>query len=104
MDDARERIELYQVEVRRLDELNEHLDKLLLQAPRYWYAALAAPIVWFFAGGGWAFVELLVTAALVGTQTYLLRTRKTENRWNRATIVEDIDRLKAEIAARDSLG
>lgn len=93
------RIQKYETEIQRLDQLDLHLDELLVKAPRYAYLALLAPVVWYFKGFGWAFVELLVTAALVGTQSYLLRMRKSENRWNRASLVEDVRRIRAELAA-----
>ena len=92
------RIQKYETEIRRLDELDRELDQLLVKAPRYAYLGLLAPVVWYFKGLGWAFVELLVTAALVGTQSYLLRMRKSENRWNRASLVEDVRRIRAETA------
>jgi hypothetical protein len=94
--DRVEQIEKYEQEIRRLDELDKELDVLLIHAPRYAYVALLAPVVWYFVGGGWAFAELLVTAALVGTQMYLLKVRKSENRWNRDSLVEDVRRLRAE--------
>lgn len=94
--DRGEQIAKYEEEIRRLDALDEELDVLLSHAPRYAYAALLAPVVWYFAGGGWAVAELLVTASLVGTQAYLLKVRKSENRWNRESLVEDVRRLRAE--------
>jgi hypothetical protein len=95
------RIEKYESEIRRLDQLHDDLDQLWTKVPRYGYLALLAPIVWYFAGFGWAFVELLVTGSLIGTQAYLIGVRKSENRWNRASLVDDIRRIRAEIAARD---
>jgi hypothetical protein len=89
----------YEVEIARLDELDRELDVLMEKAPRYLYLALLAPLVWYYKGFGWALVELMVTAALFGTQTYLLRMRKSENRWNRSQLVQDVARLRAEIAA-----
>jgi 4-hydroxybenzoate polyprenyltransferase len=94
--DRAEQIEKYEEEIRRLAVLDAELDVLLSRAPRYALAALLAPVVWYFAGGGWAFAELLVTAALLGTQTYLLKVRKSENEWNRKSLVEDVRRLRAE--------
>jgi hypothetical protein len=101
MSDDAARIQKYEVEIARLDVLDAELDALLLKAPRYAYLAVLAPVVWYFKGFGWALVELLVTAALVGTQSYLLRMRKSENRWNRASLVDDVRRIRAEIALRD---
>ncbi|MEY4511535.1 MAG: hypothetical protein RLZZ450_3657 [Pseudomonadota bacterium] len=102
MTDDAARIQKYEVEIARLDVLDAELDELLLKAPRYAYLALLAPLVWYFKGFGWALVELLVTAALVGTQSYLLRMRKSENRWNRKSLVEDVRRIRAEVTARES--
>lgn len=90
------RIEKYETEIARLDELHRELDDLWEKVPRYGYLALLAPIVWYFSGFGWAFVELLVTGALVGTQAYLIGVRKSENRWNRERLVEDLARLRDE--------
>jgi hypothetical protein len=91
-----EQIEKYEQEIRRLDELDKELDVLIEHAPRYAYVGLLAPVVWYFFGGGWAIAELLVTGALVGTQMYLVKVRKSENRWNRESLVEDVRRLRAE--------
>ena len=101
MSDDAARIQKYEVEIARLDVLDAELDALLLKAPRYAYLAVLAPVVWYFKGFGWALVELLVTAALVATQSYLLRMRKSENRWNRARLVEDVQRIRAEVAVRE---
>lgn len=90
------RIQKYEAEIQRLDELHSELDGLWEKVPRYAYLALLAPIVWYFKGLGWAFVELLVTAALIGTQAYLIAVRKSENRWNRARLVDDVNLLRAE--------
>ncbi len=100
MDDEA-RIRKYELEIERLDQLHAELEELWTKMPRYGYLALLAPVIWYFAGFGWAVVELLVTAALVGTQAYLIGLRKSENRWNRATLLEDIRRLRAE---QDSSG
>lgn len=91
------RIQKYEIEIKRLDELDAHLDLLWSKVPRYAYVGLLAPVVLYFKGIGWAFVELLVTAALVGTQAYLIKMRKSENRWNRAHLVEDVARIRAEV-------
>lgn len=90
------RIEKYEAEIRRLDELHAELDQLWTKVPRYGYLALLAPVIWYFWGFGWAFVELLVTASLLGTQAYLIGVRKSENRWNRERLVEDVALLRAE--------
>lgn len=90
------RIEKYEAEINRLDELHTELDQLWTKVPRYGYLALLAPVIWYFKGFGWAFVELLVTASLIGTQAYLIGVRKSENRWNRERLVEDVALLRAE--------
>ncbi len=94
--DSAEQIEKYEQEIRRLEELDKELDVLLTHAPRYWYVGLATPFVWYFFGGGWAVAAVLVTVSLVGTQTYLLKVRKGENRWTRESLVEDVRRIRAE--------
>ncbi|MFM2419553.1 MAG: hypothetical protein RL385_4276, partial [Pseudomonadota bacterium] len=94
MQDNEERIQKYEAELARLDELHAHLDSLWEQVPRYGLVGLAAPFVWYYAGFGWAVSELLVTAALVGTQAYLIGVRKNENRWNYNSVRHDLDRLR----------
>jgi hypothetical protein len=101
MSDDAVRIQKYEAEIARLDVLDAELDALLVKAPRFAYLAVLAPVVWYFQSFGWAIVELLVTGALVATQTYLLRMRKSENRWNRASLVDDVRRIRAEIAQRE---
>ena len=91
------RMRLFENEITRLDQLYEHLERLWAAVPRYWYVGLLAPVVWYFAGLGWAIAHLLVTASLVGTQAYLIRTRQSENRWSRQQIAEDLERLRAEL-------
>lgn len=102
MGDEQQRIRLYETEIKRLDELFVHLEGLWKYVPRYAWLAVLSPVVWFFVGFGWAFTELLVTAALVGTQAYLIGMRKNENRWNRELIARDLANLRAEIAAREA--
>jgi hypothetical protein len=96
MGDQRERIYKYEQEIARLDELYIQLEGLWRYVPRYGLLALLAPPVWYFAGVGWAITELLVTAALVATQAYLIGVRKNENRWNRALVAQDLDKLREE--------
>jgi hypothetical protein len=93
------RIQKYETEIERLDQLHAELDQLWTKVPRYGYLALFAPLVWYFKGLGWAFVELLVVASLTGTQAYLIGVRKSENRWTRASLVEDVRRIRAEQAS-----
>ena len=93
-----QRIAKYEQEIARLDVLYTELDKLWEKAPRLAWAAVLAPVVYYFAGGGWAIVELLVTGALVGCQAYLIGMRKSENRWNREQVADDLARLKEELS------
>lgn len=95
-----ERLRKYEIELARLDQLHAHLEQLWTQVPRYGLLALAVPIIWYFAGFGWAFTALLVTGALVGTQAYLIGVRKNENRWNRELVARDLESLRAELAQR----
>jgi hypothetical protein len=92
-----ERIRKYEVELARLDELYAHLEHLWTQVPRYALLGLAFPFVWYFVSFGWAVTELLVTAALVGTQAYLIGVRKNENRWNRDLVERDLAQLRKEL-------
>jgi hypothetical protein len=92
-----ERIRKYEVELARLDELYLHLEHLWTQVPRYALLGAAAPFVWYFASFGWAITTLLVTAALVGTQAYLIGIRKNENRWNRNLVERDLEQLREEL-------
>lgn len=93
-----ERIQKYEQEIARLDELYAHLEGLWRFVPRYALLALFAPLVWYFASFGWALVELMVTAALVATQAYLIGVRKNENRWNRNLVARDLDKLRRDLA------
>jgi Flp pilus assembly protein TadB len=96
-----ERIKKYEQEIARLDQLYIELDGLWEKVPRLFIFAIGAPFVWYFVSLGWAFVELLITLALVGTQAYLIGLRKSENRWNREQVREDLARLRAELAAAE---
>lgn len=98
MGDEEDRIRLYEQEIARLDHLHTELEGLWSHVPRYGLLALFAPLVWYFASFGWAVVELLVTAALVATQAYLIGVRKNENRWNRELVARDLDRLRRDLA------
>ncbi len=93
-----ERIAKYEHEIARLDVLYEHLDQLWEKVPRLFWVAALAPVVFYFAGGGWAFVELLITGSLVGCQAYLIRMRQSENRWNRDQVAEDLGNLRRELS------
>jgi hypothetical protein len=94
--DQQERIRKYEVEIARLDELYAHLESLWKYVPRYALLAVFAPFVWWYVSFGWAFTELLVTGALVGTQAYLIGVRKNENRMNRQLVAVDLAKLREE--------
>jgi Flp pilus assembly protein TadB len=98
MSDDQQRMQLYEQELARLDVLYTELEGLWRHVPRYALLALLAPLVWYFASFGWAVVELLVTAALVATQAYLIGVRKNENRWNRELVARDLERLRRDLA------
>jgi hypothetical protein len=86
-----ERIKKYEQEIARLDQLYIELDGLWEKVPRLFIFAIGAPFVWYF----------VITLALVGTQAYLIGLRKSENRWNREQVREDLARLRAELAAAE---
>jgi hypothetical protein len=90
-------IEKYETEIARLDALDADLDRLWTKVPRYGFLGLLAPLAWYIYGFGWAVATLLVTGALVGTQAYLIGVRKSENRWNRAQLVQDLQRRRLEL-------
>jgi type II secretory pathway pseudopilin PulG len=92
----------YEIEIERLDEQYADLEQLWTKVPRYGWLVAFAPLVWILWGFGWTLVELLVVASLVGTQAYLIGVRKSENRWNRASLVEDLNRLRSESATASS--
>ena len=80
----------YHVELQRLDGEIAHYDRLWTQVPYFALAALLAPVVGIMWGWAAMFVELLVTAALVGVRAYLISMRKSEIVWNRARLVEEL--------------
>lgn len=86
----------YRVEIARLDADIADLERLWTQVPWFALTALLAPVVGFVWGWGAAVVELLVSAALVGTRAYLLAVRKSENVWSRDKLVSDLEELDAE--------
>jgi hypothetical protein len=86
----------YRVEIERLDEEYRHLERIWSSVPSFALVAMLAPVVGYFFGWGAAVVELLVSAALLGTRAYLIAVRKTENRWNRDKLVEDLASQRRE--------
>lgn len=90
----------YRAEIARLDAEHREYERLWTQVPRFAWVLLLAPVIGFVWGFGWLVVEVLVSAALIGTRAYLIAVRKTENRWNRDKLVED---LREEIGATRAL-
>ena len=82
----------YQIELERLDEQFRQLQSQWQRTPRLALFALLAPVVGYKAGFGAAMVELMVTAALVGTYSYLIGVRKSENRWTRASVARELEK------------
>lgn len=80
----------YRAEIERLDAEHREYDKLWGQVPRFALVVLLAPVIGFVWGFGWFVAALLVSAALVGTRAYLIAVRRTENRWNRDKLMEDL--------------
>jgi hypothetical protein len=93
---ADEQIKMYETELARLGELDRDLIRLWKQIPRYGYLGLIAPVVWYFAGLGWAIVALLSVGALLATQAYLIGVRRNEIQWNQKLLTEDLAQLRAE--------
>lgn len=83
----------YQIELQRLDEQFQELQGQWQRTPRLALFALLAPVVGYKAGFAAAMVELMVTAALVGTYSYLIGVRKSENRWTRASVARELENL-----------
>jgi hypothetical protein len=82
--------EKYELELRRLDEQFAQLEHQFQRIPRYALFALLAPVVGYAYGFASAMVELMVTAALVGTSFYLTGVRKSENRWLRESVAREL--------------
>jgi uncharacterized membrane protein YdbT with pleckstrin-like domain len=80
----------YQAEIERLDAEHREYEKLWTQVPRFAWVVLLAPVIGFIWGFGWFVAAVLVSGALVGTRAYLIAVRRTENRWNRDKLVEDL--------------
>ena len=91
--------EKYRIEIARLDADLADLERLWNQVPWFAVVAVFAPVVGYVWGFGAAMVELLVSAALVGTRAYLLAVRKTENRWSRDKLLADLEELETAGAA-----
>jgi hypothetical protein len=80
----------YRAEVERLDGEIAHYDQLWTQVPYFALAAALAPVAAYLWGWPAAFVELFVSAALVGVRAYLIAMRKSEIVWNRARLLEEL--------------
>jgi hypothetical protein len=85
----------YETELSRLDEQFLELQQQWHKAPRFALFALLAPLVGYKLGFGAAMVELMVTAALVGTYSYLIGVRRSENRWTRASVARELADMHA---------
>jgi hypothetical protein len=92
----------YRAEIERLDAEHREYERLWTQVPRFALVLVLAPV----AGLVWGFsafvVELLVSAALVGTRAYLIAMRKSENRWNRDRLVDDLQQTLSQAALRSA--
>ena len=89
-------IQKYQAEIERLDEEYRDLARMWTQVPWFALFALLSPLVGAVWGWGAGVVELMVTAALVGTRAYLVAVRQTENRWNRSKLENDVREQQVE--------
>ncbi len=86
----------YQAEIDRLDAEHREYEKLWTQVPRFAWVLLLTPVIGVLYGFGWFVAAVLTSGALVGTRAYLIAVRKTENRWNRDKLMEDLrERLSA---------
>jgi hypothetical protein len=83
----------YEAEIDRLDREHTELERSWNQVPRFALVALLAPLCGLVWGWGAAVVALLVSAALVGTRAYLSAVRRSENRWNRNKLLDDLSEL-----------
>lgn len=95
---SHERVTKFEQELARLDALYVDLEKSWGNVPRLFALAGLAPVVWYVESFGWALVELLITAALVSTQAYLIGLRRSENRWNRQQVATDLASEKLDLA------
>jgi|GEM_PF-4663879 len=82
--------EKYELELRRLDEQLVEYGRHERRIPRLALFALLSPLFWYLKGFPAAMVELMVTAALIGTSFYLVAVRKSENRWIRNSVAREI--------------
>jgi hypothetical protein len=80
----------YETELQRLDAQYAELEGHFRRIPRYALFAFLAPLFGYVYGFSAALVELMVTAALLGTSFYLTAVRKSENRWIRASVAREI--------------
>src|SRR6476619_3034704 len=94
----------YETELRRLDEQAAELERQWRHTPRFALFALLAPVVGFKFGFGAAMVELMVSAALVGTYSYLIGVRKSENRWTRNSVARELEAAQQESRSAEYQG
>jgi hypothetical protein len=84
----------YRIEIARLDEELRAYERLWSRLPRFTVVFASVPVVAVLYGLGWAVAALLASAALVGTQAYLIAVRKSENRWTREKLCDDLRELE----------
>jgi hypothetical protein len=89
----------YRVEIERLDAEHREYERLLSGVHRFAWVALVAPVIGVLYGWGWGVAALLTSGALFGTRAYLIAVRRTENRWNRDKLLEDLAQLEPEDTA-----
>lgn len=82
----------YRAELTRLDGELAHYERLWTEVPSFAWFALVAPIAGFIWGFAAAVLALVISVALVGMRAYLIAMRKSEVRWNRARLLEDLER------------
>lgn len=84
----------YRAELERLDAEYAHYEQQWSKVPRFAWVALSGPSAGLLFGWAAAVVALLVSAALVGTRAYLIAMRKSEIRWNRERLLDDLGALE----------
>lgn len=81
----------YRAELTRLDGELAHYERLWRQVPSFAWVALLAPVAGAFWGFATGVLALVISAALVGMRAYLIAMRKSEVRWNRARLLQDLE-------------
>lgn len=86
----------YHAELSRLDAEYAHYERQWTKVPRFAWVAASVPLSGLVWGWGAAVVALLVSVALVSTRAYLIAMRKSEIRWNRERLLEDMGALERD--------